>query len=85
MNEAFAKKFKLGRDAVGKHMDHVGREDLEMEIVGLVKDAKYSDVKDDVPPVFFLPWAQDSTTAAAQLLRAHVARPDVSSCGRSRR
>ena len=64
MNEAFAKKFKLGRDAVGKRMDLYGAQTLRMEIVGLVKDAKYSDVKNDIPPVYFTPWAQDSTTGA---------------------
>jgi predicted permease len=61
VNEAFAKKFKLGRDAVGKHMALSGAKINDIEIVGLVKDAKYNDVKDDVPPVYFLPWAQDST------------------------
>ena len=61
VNEAFAKKFKLGRDAVGKHMALSGAKINDVEIVGLVKDAKYSDVKDDVPPVYFRPWAQDST------------------------
>src|SRR5439155_20946788 len=29
------------------------------EIVGLVQNAKYSDVKGDVPPVFFVPYRQD--------------------------
>jgi predicted permease len=66
VNEAFAKKFNLGRDAVGKRMDMSGTGDLKMEIVGLAKDARYSDVKQDVPPVFFLPWAQDSTTTALE-------------------
>ena len=66
VNEAFAKKFNLGRDAVGKRMDFSGTGDLEMEIVGLAKDAKYSDVKSDVPPVFFTPWAQDSTTTSLE-------------------
>ena len=61
VNEAFAKKFKLGRDAVGKHIALSGAKINDIEIVGLVKDAKYNDVKDDVPPVYFLPWAQDST------------------------
>jgi predicted permease len=61
VNEAFAKKFKLGREAVGKHMQLSGAKINDIEIVGLVKDAKYSDVKDDVPPVYFRPWAQDST------------------------
>ena len=66
VNEAFAKKFNLGRDAVGKRMDLSGSTDLKMEIVGLAKDAKYSDVKNDVPPVYFTPWAQDSTTTAVE-------------------
>jgi putative ABC transport system permease protein len=61
VNEAFAKKFKLGRDAVGKHMALSGAKINDIEIVGLVKDAKYNEVKDDVPPMYFLPWAQDST------------------------
>jgi hypothetical protein len=33
---------------------------LDIEIVGLVRDNKYSDVKDPVPPVFVRPWRQDS-------------------------
>jgi predicted permease len=62
VNEAFAKKFTLGRDAVGKHMALSGSKINDIEIIGLVKDAKYSDVKNEVPPVYFTPWAQDSTT-----------------------
>jgi predicted permease len=61
VNEAFAKKFNLGRDAVGKRMG-TGRgsgSELDMEIVGLVKDAKYSEVKDPVPALFFQPYRQD--------------------------
>ena len=62
VNEAFAKKFKLGRDAVGKHLAESGAKINDIEIVGLVKDAKYNNVKDEIPPVYFRPWAQDSTT-----------------------
>jgi predicted permease len=58
VNEAFAEKFNLGRDVVGKRMA-AGGEELNLEIVGLVKNAKYSEVKDDVPPLFFTPWRQD--------------------------
>ncbi len=61
VNEAFARKFNMGRDVVGKHISTEGEGPLEIEIVGLVKDAKYSDVKDAVPPQFFIPWRQDST------------------------
>jgi predicted permease len=60
VNEQFARKFNLGRDAVGKHMKNGrGPGDQEMEIVGLVQNAKYSDVKQEIPPVFFLPYRQD--------------------------
>ncbi len=63
VNETFARKFNLGRDAIGKRMS-MGGKDLDIEIVGLVKDAKYSDVKNDIPPVFFIPWRQDSTVGS---------------------
>ena len=61
VNEAFARKFNLGRDAVGKYIsDSVGNNvKLDMEIVGLVSDAKYSEVKQETPPVFFRPYRQD--------------------------
>ncbi len=60
VNEAFARKFNLGTNPVGKRMTWSGpNADLDTEIVGFVRDAKYSDVKDDVPPLHFRPWAQD--------------------------
>ena len=60
VNEAFAKKFNLGKDAVGKRMAVGDTNNLEIEIVGLVKDTKYSQVKQKIPPVFVLPYRQDS-------------------------
>jgi ABC-type multidrug transport system ATPase subunit/ABC-type antimicrobial peptide transport system permease subunit len=60
VNEEFARKFNLGRDAVGKRLgDRDGK--LDTEIVGLVQNAKYSDVKRPVPPVFFRPYRQDKS------------------------
>ena len=60
VNETFAKKFHLGREAVGKLMaQSTGNPKLDMEIVGLVQDAKYSEVKKPVPPLFFKPYLQD--------------------------
>jgi predicted permease len=56
VNEAFVEKFGLGRDAVGKRMGY--DEELDTEIVGVVQDAKYSEVKDAVPPLFFHPYRQ---------------------------
>jgi predicted permease len=60
VNQAFAKKFGLGADAVGKRMSD-GGDTLNMQIVGLIRDAKYSDTKDAIPPVFIEPALQDTS------------------------
>ena len=63
VNEAFAKKFNLGRSAVGKRMSARGGEgkrELDTEIIGLVQNTKYSEVKDPVPPIFYTPYRQDA-------------------------
>jgi len=60
VNEAFVKKFGLGDDVVGKFMSTGGRDSLNIQIVGLVKNAKYSDVKDEIPPLYYTPWRQDT-------------------------
>ena len=63
VNQTFAKKFGLGNDAVGKLMGWAPgegyRSKLDTTIVGIVADAKYSDVKQKVPPQFFVPYRQD--------------------------
>jgi predicted permease len=63
VNQTFAKKFGLGNDAVGKLMGWAPgegyRSKLDTTIVGVVEDAKYSDVKQTVPPQFFVPYRQD--------------------------
>ncbi|MFN8572117.1 MAG: ABC transporter permease [Gemmatimonadaceae bacterium] len=87
VNETFARKFNLngksGRPAVGAFMGESGEAGtkLDIQIVGVVRDAKYNGVKDEVPALFFRPIQQDSTIDAvsfyarttgdpAQLLRA---------------
>ncbi len=61
VNEAFARKFNMGGEVVGKYMGRGGQggDSLNILIVGLMKDAAYSDVKDEIPPLFFTPWRQD--------------------------
>jgi predicted permease len=61
VNETFARKFNLGRDAVGKLIGSGRgyRSDLDTVIVGVAQDSKYSEVKDKVPPLFFRPYRQD--------------------------
>ena len=60
VNEAFASKFNMGTDVVGKFMGDDDNDSLNVQIVGLVRNIKYSDVKDTVPPVYYRPWRQDT-------------------------
>jgi predicted permease len=57
VNEMFAKKFNLGRDVLGKRISS-GRNELDTEIIGFVRNAKYSQVKGEIPPLFFRPYRQ---------------------------
>jgi len=65
INEAFARKFGLDpRGAVGKGMAMNRSGDLDMQIIGVVEDAKYAEVKDAVPPLFFTPYRQEGGIGA---------------------
>jgi predicted permease len=58
VNEAFARKFNLEPTAVGKRMRIGAGRPLDIQIVGLVRDAHYSEVKVAPPPQFFVPYRQ---------------------------
>jgi predicted permease len=60
VNEAFVRKFKLGANPLGRRMRRGGdNAPYDIEIVGLVKDAKYRSVREPVPAVFFTPYRQN--------------------------
>jgi predicted permease len=65
VNEAFTRRFNLGANPVGRRMRRGGRTgDLDTEIVGLVRDAAYSQVREQVPAVFFTPYRQNERIGA---------------------
>jgi predicted permease len=57
VNESFVRKFDLG-NAVGKHFSAVYMIPDDIEIVGIVADAKYNEVKGDPLPQWFMPRRQ---------------------------
>jgi predicted permease len=60
VNEAFLRKFGLARDAIGTRFGTgEGAGGNEIEIVGVVADAKYSSIREDAPPQYFLPRSQN--------------------------
>jgi predicted permease len=59
VNESFVRKFNLGSDPLGKRLA-VGNTaaEFDTEIIGIVADAKYDNVKEELPPQYFLPHRQ---------------------------
>jgi putative ABC transport system permease protein len=62
VNEAFARKYFYGQNPVGKTFVLEGfgpdRGDKQVEIVGLVADAKYRSLREEPPPTMYAPMAQ---------------------------
>ena len=59
VNQAFVRKFNLGPQPLGKRFTPGRVTKPDIEIVGIAQDAKYSDVKREVPPQYFLPYRQE--------------------------
>jgi putative ABC transport system permease protein len=76
VNETFAKKFNLGREAVGKRIRPGSGGELDMEIVGLVKDSKYSEVKNEPRPVYVAPYRQDPRLGSISFYVRTAGRPE---------
>jgi predicted permease len=61
VNESFAKKYFAGREAVGRHIGFGGNPGTPtpIEIVGVVRDSKYTGVRDEIPRQAFFPVYED--------------------------
>jgi predicted permease len=59
VNEAFVRKFSANSSAIGKRMQQGAGGKNDIEIVGIVKDAKYSGVKQAVPALYYVPYRQN--------------------------
>jgi putative ABC transport system permease protein len=62
VNETFVKKILNGANPLGVRVhqeSHIGRPSPTYEIVGVVKDEKYRDLREELTPVVFVPAAQD--------------------------
>jgi predicted permease len=60
VNEAFGRKFNFGANVIGKRLaiGAGGNRPLDIEIVGLVRDAKYSEIKEPPPPQLVMAYRQ---------------------------
>jgi len=65
INETFARKFGLDpRGVVGQFMSQNASDELDIQIIGVVQDSKYAEVKQEIPPLFFRPYRQSRGVGA---------------------
>jgi predicted permease len=67
INEAMARRFYAGRNPVGLHFGFGGGKGtkIDIEIVGVVKDSKNTDVRQTIHPFIFLPYSQSQQAGNA--------------------
>src|SRR5262249_5660075 len=58
VNQTFARNYFPDESPIGKRFSFDSDRPGEIEIVGLVKDAKYARQRDEIPPTVYLPWSQ---------------------------
>ena len=60
INETLARRFFAGRNPIGLHIAFGARKDAqpEVEIVGVVKNSKHMDVRSEIRPFIYIPYAQ---------------------------
>jgi len=63
VNEQFVKTFLPGRNPLGVRFSGAA---ADCEIVGIVKDSHYAEVKQAPPSLYYLPWRQDKTLGSLQ-------------------
>jgi predicted permease len=59
VNQTFANKYFPNESPLGKRFIFDPKKPDEVEIVGLVKDAKYAEQREETPPTAYMPWRQD--------------------------
>jgi len=69
VNETMAKKFWAGRDPMGQRFKSGAFDDREVEVVGVVQDSIYRDLREKIEPVLYVPLLQSDTRSATLTLR----------------
>jgi predicted permease len=56
INETFARKYFAGRNPIGLHLGYDTNAPVNNEVVGIVRDIKYRNLRDEIPPQVFYPY-----------------------------
>ncbi len=69
INEAAAKRFFPNENPIGQRFGSSVETSGQVEIVGVLRDAKYDSVRDDVPPTMYAPYLQNRPVNAVMAVR----------------
>jgi predicted permease len=69
INEAAAKKYFPNENPVGQRFGHSLEKTSDLEIVGVLRDAKYNSVRDAAPPTMYVPYLQARALSAVMAVR----------------
>jgi predicted permease len=70
VNEEMVRKFWPGRDPIGQHLRSGALADRPLEVVGVVRDSIYRDLREPKLAVLYTPLLQSSQRSATLVLRA---------------
>jgi predicted permease len=78
INETFAKKYFVGRNPVGLHIGFGADPGTptDMEIIGVVKDIKYTNLRDEIPAQAYLPYLGSRYVGGMVIYVRTVGDPD---------
>jgi predicted permease len=79
VNESFARRFLPGRSPLGARFFQEGgsRSGQLMEIVGVVRDSKWLNLRDDSPAMYYRPYSQQAGSPAVRLAIRTSGDPDA--------
>ena len=77
VNESFAKKYFGATDPIGRHIGFGGNPGTPtpLEIVGVVRDSKYTGVRDEIPRTVFFPLLEERTPSSITVYVRTTADP----------
>ena len=82
VNEAFVQQFANGANPVGKRIwqkAELGQPQIVYEIVGLVNNTKYQNLREEFPPLVYVPIAQGTDPDQPILIRSRTPLIDLTS------
>jgi predicted permease len=81
VNERFMRDYFRGQSPIGKTLALLEGSKNRIEIVGVCKDAKYDNLKDEVPPTIYLPYQQVRDFSEGVTFELRTAMPPAAIAG----